>query len=73
MTTTPHVARTLDEALDLLADGTLAPLAGGTWVMRAPPRGEPWAAGHGAVAGGQGQRDVPVRPRPAWGNGQDER
>ncbi|WP_189845336.1 FAD binding domain-containing protein [Streptomyces umbrinus] len=46
MTTTLHVPRTLDEAL-----GTLAPLAGGTWVMRTPLREEPWAEGYVAVAG----------------------
>ncbi|MER6629119.1 hypothetical protein ABT301_12865 [Streptomyces sp. NPDC000987] len=51
MTTALHVPRTLDEALDRLADGMLAPLAGGTWVMRTPLRGEPWAAGCAAVAG----------------------
>lgn len=50
MTTTLHVPRTLDEALDMLAGGTLAPLAGGTWVMRTPLREEPWAEGYVAVA-----------------------
>ncbi|MGI5459202.1 FAD binding domain-containing protein [Streptomyces sp. CA-249302] len=51
MTSTLHVPRTLDEALSLLSGGTLVPLAGGTWVMRAPLRAEPWAEGYVAVAG----------------------
>lgn len=57
MTNAPDAAPTLyqpadlDDAIRLLADEALAPLAGGTWVMRAPLRRERWAAGYVAVAG----------------------
>jgi carbon-monoxide dehydrogenase medium subunit len=46
-----HLPTTLDDALQLLTDRALAPLAGGTWVMRAPLRRERWAEGYVAVAG----------------------
>jgi len=54
-TPTLHRPDTLAEASSLLADGQrgLIPLAGATWLMRSPLRGQPWAPGYvslGALA-----------------------
>ncbi|MCW2841169.1 MAG: FAD-binding molybdopterin dehydrogenase protein [Aeromicrobium sp.] len=47
-TVTPdlHVPQTVQEAVELLADGAFEVLAGGTWVMRGGIRGEGYADGY---------------------------
>lgn len=55
------VASSVQEAVDALADGAL-PLAGATWILRAPLRGEPMAAHYVAIGAISELREFEVGP-----------